>query len=545
MKIALAQLDATVGDLRGNAAKIRAAAGRAAERGAALVVYPELCLTGYPPWDLLENRAFVDESLKTLERLARETGETALLVGFADRNPDGGKPLLNAAALLHRGRVAARRAKSLLPTYDVFDERRYFEPASRRAPVPFDGTSLGVSICEDAWNDPGFWPNPLYAVDPIAELAGAGAGLLVNLSASPFHRGKTRLRFEMLSAQARKSKLPLLFCNLVGGNDDLIFDGNSLVLDAEGRVLAQGKAFEEDLVVVDLDAAKPTAFQDLPDIQSVGRALILGLKDYVAKCGFKDVLIGLSGGIDSAVTAALAVEALGPAHVAGVSMPSIYSSPGSVLDAQLLAKGLGIKLLNLPIKGPFEAYRATLKDAFVETPADLTEQNLQARIRGNLLMALSNKLGALVLSTGNKSELSMGYCTLYGDMSGGLSALADVPKTTVYALGRWLNARRPAIPEASFTKPPSAELKPDQTDQDDLPPYETLDAVLERYIERGQEVDEIAAAGFDRAMVESVLRRVDRAEYKRRQAAPGLKITPKAFGVGRRMPIARGDHRTI
>ena len=543
MKAALAQINTVVGDIAGNAGRVRAAAEAAAEKGARLVVFPELTLPGYPAWDLLENRRFIDENLKALAELAAWSKETALVVGYAERNPGRGKPLFNAAALLHRGKVAARQFKSLLPTYDVFDEARYFEPARETAVAPFEGLKLGLSICEDAWNDESFWPRPLYGHDPIKKLTGLGADLLINLSSSPFHRGKGRLRADMLRSHAQRARVPILYCNLVGGNDELIFDGGSLVLDGEGRLAARAKTFEEDLVIVDLKDLRPAELPEEEEIESIGRALLLGLRDYAAKCRFTDVLVGLSGGIDSAVTAALAVEALGPGHVRGVSMPSMYSSAGSVTDAQLLAKDLGIELLTIPIRGLYDAYRDALKDAFRGTKAGLAEQNIQARIRGNLLMALSNKTGALVLSTGNKSELSMGYCTLYGDMSGGLALISDVPKTTVYALGRWLNGRRRAIPEASFTKPPSAELAPNQRDQDDLPPYETLDAILEAYIEGGEDVDEIAARGFDRALVESVLARVDRSEYKRRQAAPGLKLTPKAFGVGRRMPIARGAHR--
>ena len=545
MKIALAQIDTTVGDLRGNLALIRAYYRRAAAQGADLVLAPELALTGYPPWDLLEQRDFVAANLQTLKELARDVRDAGLCVGFVDVNARGdGKRLFNAAAMLHRGKIAAIRHKSLLPTYDVFDEARYFEPAAVNLPVNFKGVKLGLTICEDAWNDATFWKTRLYRADPVQDLARRGARLLLNISSSPYHRGKGPLRVRMLHRQAARHRRPLLYCNLVGGNDELIFDGRSLAFDAKGRLMAQGRAFEEDLVFVDMDKpATPACFMKLDDADEVYRALVLGLRDYVRKCGFHDVLVGLSGGIDSAVTCALASEALGPSHVTAVSMPSMYSSPGSITDADALARNLGVRMLNVPITAIYTTYMDGLSEPFAGSESGVAEQNLQARIRGNLLMALSNKTGALLLSTGNKSELSVGYCTLYGDMSGGLAAIGDVPKTTVYELARFINREREIIPQASILKPPSAELKPDQKDQDDLPPYDLLDAIIQGYVEDGLGAAEIIRRGHPASLVHQILDRIDRNEYKRRQAAPGLKITPKAFGIGRRMPIARGSHR--
>lgn len=545
MKIALAQIDATVGDLRGNLELIRSNYRRASAEGVDLVLFPELAISGYPPWDLLEQRAFVAANLQALKDLARDVRKTGLCVGFVDVNPSrDGKKLFNAAALLQRGKIVAKRHKSLLPTYDVFDEARYFEPAETNLPVTFNGVKLGLTICEDAWNDATFWESRLYAVDPVDQLARRGAKILLNISSSPYHRGKGALRVKMLHRQAARHRRPLVYCNLVGGNDELIFDGRSLAFDSKGRLLAQGRPFEEDLVMVDLDAStKPACFMKLEDAEEVYRALALGLKDYVRKCGFKDVLVGLSGGIDSAVTCALAAAALGPDHVTGVSMPSMYSSPGSITDADALARNLGVRMINLPITDIYTSYTEALSEPFSGTASGVAEQNIQARIRGNLLMALSNKLGALLLSTGNKSELSVGYCTLYGDMSGGLSVIADVPKTTVYEIARYINRQREIIPQASILKPPSAELKPDQKDQDDLPPYEQLDEIIKAYVEDGMSAAEIVRRGYPSALVSDILDRIDRNEYKRRQAAPGLRITPKAFGIGRRMPIARGSYR--
>jgi len=544
MKIALAQIDAKVGDVRGNLALIRSAAARGAEADADLIVFPEQCLGGYPALDLWEEPGFVRANSEALSALAKDRHETACLVGFTGANAARtGKPIHNSAALLHRGKVVSIRNKSLLPTYDVFDEARYFEPAKDNKPVRFLGKSLGITICEDAWaSDPAL--GRLYGRDPLRELGKAGTDIFINISASPFVRGKTRWRGELFSKTAKRLRRPFLYCNMVGGNDEIILDGNSLVMDARGRCVARAAAFAEDLVVIDTEALPPPLIESsgVRDIEEVAQALTLGIRDYAAKCGFKSALVGLSGGIDSALTAALAVRALGAERVTGVSMPSEYSSESSLEDAQALASNLGIRWLKLPIGDAFEAYRRTLGE-LLGPRESLPEQNLQARIRGNLLMALSNREGSLLLSTGNKSELSVGYCTLYGDMSGGLAVLADVPKGTVYELSRWLNASGAVIPQSSIDKPPSAELKPYQKDQDDLPPYDVLDAILTAYIEERLEPELIAKRGIDRALVEDIARRIDRAEYKRRQAPPSLKISPKAFGVGRRMPIARSAYR--
>ena len=545
MKVALAQINASAGDVRGNLAKISEFARRARGLGAELAVFPEQSLAGYPALDLWEERGFVKENLSALKSLCRGSGEMALLVGFVARNPRRtGKPVCNAAALLHRGRVAAIRAKSLLPTYDVFDEARYFEPAASNPPIRFKGVKLGVTICEDAWAQDRTGERRLYPRDPVRRQVAEGAELLINLSASPFERGKSARRLKLLSAHARKAGMPLLYCNMIGGNDELIFDGQSLAFDARGRVAARGKAFEEDLLLVDTQALRPLGGPIfLGEIEEVRRALVLGIRDYARKCGFTRVFVGLSGGIDSALTCALAVDALGAGGVTGVAMPSMYSSRGSLADARALALNLGIRFLTLPISPIFQAYRKTLGKILPAQPEGLAEQNIQARIRGSLLMALTNREGGLLLSTGNKSELAAGYCTLYGDMSGGLAVLADVPKGTVYELSRWINRGKPVIPRNSIDKAPSAELKPNQKDQDDLPPYDVLDSVLTAYVEGRHEPEEIARKGFDRALVEDILGRIDRSEYKRRQAPPCLKISPKAFGVGRRMPIARGSHR--
>jgi NAD+ synthase/NAD+ synthase (glutamine-hydrolysing) len=550
VKIALAQLDARVADIAGNLAKIRAAASRAQAAGAELVVFPEQALGGYPALDMWEEPGFVRANLRALKELARETGETALLVGFVDEHRGkAGKPAANAAALLHRGKIAAVRWKTLLPTYDVFDEARYFEPAASNAPIRFKGARLGVTICEDAWAPAAQAESglPLYAADPVRAQAKAGADLLINISSSPFVRGKPRFRRALFAGHARRARRPMLYCNLVGGNDETIFDGNSLVFDARGRLCAHGKPFAEDLVLVDTERLSPERAPELSAVEEMGEALCLGIRDYMDKCGFSTALVGVSGGIDSAVVAALAARALGPGRVTGVAMPSVYSSQGSLDDARALARNAGFRLLEIPITPAFDAFQASLRDAFRSGPGDagLALQNLQSRSRGTLLMALSNKEGSLLLSTGNKSELSVGYCTLYGDMNGGLAVLADVPKRAVYELARWLNRERAVIPESSITKAPSAELRPNQTDQDDLPPYDTVDAVLEDYIERRWDPEKIARRRkLPLKLVSGLLDKIDRAEYKRRQAPPSLKVSPKAFGVGRRMPIARGSYRS-
>ena len=543
MKIALLQINPTVGDLAGNARLIAAAAYTAAERGADLAVTPELALVGYLPRDLLLSADFVRRSWEELQALAQTLGSgPPTLVGLPEPNPsDEGRPLFNTAALIRDGRIDRRFRKSLLPTYDVFDEDRYFEPFQGPQILEIAGRRLGISICEDVWNDRDFWKRRRYHHDPIEELASAGAHAIVNLSASPFTAGKHLLREQMLGSLARRHRVPVVYVNQFGGNDDLVFDGRSCAFDAEGAAIARGLPFAADVVVCDLEHGTPLpAVADTPIESEVWHALVLGTRDYARKCGFTRAVLGLSGGIDSALTAAIAVDALGADNVLGVLMPSPFSSRGSIDDSMELARRLGIQTLTLPIEPAMQAFDETLRDAFGGTPRDVTEENIQARIRGNLLMALSNKRGALLLTTGNKSELAVGYCTLYGDMSGGLAVIADVPKTMVYRVARWLNqsSQAPAIPEAILTKAPSAELRPNQTDQDSLPPYDVLDEILQRHIERHELADAIIAAGFDASTVHRVLRLVRGAEFKRKQAAPGLKVTDRAFGTGWRMPIA-------
>jgi NAD+ synthetase len=540
MKIALAQINPTVGDLTGNAARILAVYDRACREGADLVVCPELSVTGYPPRDLLLRRGFVQDNVEALNRIATKTGATALMLGFVGENYDRpGRDVTNSVAFLQEGKVVATRTKTLLPTYDVFDEDRYFEPATENPPLEWRGRKLGLTICEDIWNDEDFWSDRRYPRNPPMELAAAGAEILFNISASPWHLGKTRTRFDMLRSLAIKSARPVVFCNQVGGNDELVFDGSSLVFNGAGELLAQGKVFEEDFILVDLDTAEPVANQNYENIELVQKALVLGLRDYLHKCGFKAAVLGLSGGIDSAVTACLAVEALGRENVRGVSLPSQFSSQHSLDDARMLAQNLGIQYDVIPIQPAFGILKTTLKDVFAGLPEDTTEENIQARLRGVILMALSNKFGSLLLTTGNKSEMGVGYCTLYGDMSGGLAVISDVPKTMIYRLARWLNREREIIPDSSLTKPPSAELRPNQTDQDSLPPYEVLDAILDLYVVHNRSAEEIRQAGFEEATIKRVIRLIDSSEYKRRQAAPGLKVTSKAFGVGRRIPIAQ------
>ncbi|HTB61695.1 MAG TPA: NAD+ synthase [Polyangia bacterium] len=560
MKIALGQINPTVGDFDGNRRLVLEALAAAEARGAALAIFPELALSGYPPKDLLERPAFIEAARASLEALvaARAGGTTAALVGFPERGETAeGRGLYNSAALIDGGRVAHIVRKSLLPTYDVFDERRYFDPATEVAPVSFRGRSLGISICEDIWNDADFWPARLYRSDPIETLVRAGAEIILNLSASPFTIEKRHLRPRMLAATARRWRRPLLFVNQVGGQDDLVFDGASLALDAAGQVVARGVEHESDLIVIDVGAdsqIEPLAGALRPlepsDERSALAALALGTRDYARRCGFSRALLGLSGGIDSALVACLAARALGAANVLGVAMPSRYSSPGSLTDAEALARNLGIDFTVVPIEPMFAAYLETLAPALerfappsspraAEAAADLTAQNLQARVRGAILMALSNRQDRLLLSTGNKSEIATGYCTLYGDMAGGLAVISDVPKTLVYRLARAVNAERVVIPEATLTKAPSAELRPNQTDQDSLPPYDLLDAILDAHLVRGLDLPALVAQGFDAAIACDVVRRVQQSEYKRRQMAPGLKITGKSFGPGRRYPIAR------
>jgi NAD+ synthetase len=461
------------------------------------------------------------------------------VVGFVDRNArHEGRDFHNAAALLAEGRVQGVIHKTLLPTYDVFDEDRYFERAGEVPVIPFRGRTVGLSICEDAWSARDLWPRPLYAVDPIRNLVERGADLLINISASPFETGKPRFRRALLREQARKYRVPLIYTNLVGGNDDLVFDGHSLALGRGGNLIAGGRGFEEEILVVDPDSERDEGFQETSDIELLLGALTLGTRDYARKCGFRSAVLGLSGGIDSAVVACIAAEALGPDNVLGVAMPSIYSAPESESDAAALARNLGIRQETIPIRSVYDAFRGALEHSFAGLEPDVTEENLQARIRGTILMALSNKFGHLVLSTGNKSELGVGYCTLYGDMAGGLAVISDVPKTMVYALARHINRQGERIPQNTLVRPPTAELRPDQTDQDTLPEYDILDGILKARIEERMGFEEIVARGYDRETVRKVLRMIYANEYKRRQAAPGLKVTSRAFGPGRRMPIA-------
>ncbi len=535
MKIGFAQINTTVGDLEGNRDKIGAAYDACVAQGAEIVLTPELAITGYPPLDLVFKSRFVPRNLEILEELHRRTGDAPLLVGFVDHNSGpSGRPFRNGAALLRRGEPVVKTYKSLLPTYDVFDEDRYFQAAERTAPFAFRGGLAGATICEDIWTE-SFLPRRLYGRDPLESLE--DAGVIFNLSASPFNAGKPRLRFDMLSGVAAKRRRPIFYCNSVGGNDQLVFDGNSLAIDAQGGLIARLAAFREDVRVVETGGA--SAWEDTPEAGEVFEALCLGLRDYLSKCGFKSVVLGLSGGIDSAVSACIAAEALGPENVLGVSMPAQYSSQGSIDDALALAKNLGVRCLQVPIQRAFETFREQFTQTFAGLPEDTTEENMQPRLRGMTLMALSNKFGSLLLTTGNKSELAVGYCTLYGDMAGGLAILSDVPKTMVYRLAAWINREREIIPAASIEKPPSAELKPNQTDQDTLPPYDLLDRILQLYVEENISGRDIIARGFDEATVRWVVRKVDLNEYKRAQAVPGLKVTSHAFGVGRRMPVAQ------
>jgi NAD+ synthase (glutamine-hydrolysing) len=541
MKIALAQFNPTIGDFAGNSARILSLAEQAQQRGAKLAVFSELCLCGYPPQDLLERPAFIDRNLKELKGLAAKLPVPAI-VGYAGRVKNGtGKSIANKAALLCGGRIVFEQSKMLLPTYDVFDESRYFQPAAKQVTYDFGNEHLGITICEDVWNDKNFWPTCRYDRDPVTELVGQGTTLLLNISASPYTIDKRALRFEMLRSIAMTHHRPVVYVNQVGGNDSLIFDGASLALTADGKVAAQALAFEEDLVLFDTETGQGEIHpQPREEIEYAYRALVIGTRDYVFKCGFKKVLVGLSGGVDSAVVVSIAVDALGAENVQGVSMPGPYSSEGSKNDAKALADNLGIKLITVPISDVFDAYRKALAPAFGGRAQDVAEENIQARIRGNYLMALSNKFGSMLLSTGNKSELAVGYCTLYGDMAGGLAVISDVPKLMIYELARWINREREVIPQSTLDKPPSAELRPDQKDEDSLPPYDVLDRILKAYIEDLRSPREIADHyGFELKLVRDIALLVDRTEYKRKQAAPGLKITSRAFGFGRPFPIAQ------
>lgn len=543
MKIGFLQLNSTIGDFSANVRKLLDGYDKAVALGAEFVIAPELFLCGYPPRDLLLRPDFVDANLKALDDASKKAGPVPLCVGFVDRNSDRpGRALRNAAAVLQNGQIAWRANKCLLPTYDVFDEDRYFEPAKTIAPFDFNGRKLAITICEDIWNDEDFWPERLYRRDPVKDAISQGAELVLNISASPWHDGKENVRREMLRRVARDEKLPLAQVNLVGANDELIFDGHSVAFDSNGNVIAMGKGFAEDILVTNLAgrAAETAPAFNFPARESqIFSALSLGIRDYVRKCGFKSVILGLSGGIDSALTAVLAVDALGKENVLGVAMPARYSSEGSVVDAKALAQNLGIRLEVIPIEPVFLSVEEQLKNIFAGLKSDQTEENLQSRLRGTTLMALSNKFNALVLTTGNKSEMAVGYCTLYGDMDGALAPLADVFKTDIYKIARWVNRRHKIIPQNSIDKPPSAELRPNQKDQDSLPPYETLDAILDLYVVKNISREQIVKQGFDPAMVHDVLNKINFTEYKRRQAAPGLKISPRAFGMGRRIPIAQ------
>ncbi|MSU20413.1 MAG: NAD+ synthase [Pedosphaera sp.] len=545
MKVGLLQLNSTVGDFSSNVRKLVVQYQKACRLGAEFVVTPELFLCGYPPRDLLLRDDFIQQNLSALEATAREVGAIPLCVGFVDRNAaQPGKPLRNSAAVLQHGQILQRFHKSLLPTYDVFDEARYFEPANTVEVLLFNGRLLAITICEDIWNDEDFWPERIYRRDPIKELMALKADLIINLSASPWHAGKEATRLAMLQKVAADEKVPLIQVNLVGGNDELIFDGHSVVLDGKGRLIALGKGFTEDLLVVDIGESRPDA-DSVPQLewpaseQQLFSALSLGIRDYVHKCGFKSVVCGLSGGIDSALTAVLAVDALGAENVMGIAMPSKFSSPGSLSDAELLARNLGVRFEVLPIELAVATVEAQLSGVFAGYLRNEAEENIQSRLRGLTLMALSNKFCSLVLTTGNKSELSVGYCTLYGDMCGALAVIADLFKTEIYRLAKWVNREKVIIPEDTITKPPSAELRPDQKDQDSLPEYELLDAILSAYVVQDLSRDEIIARGHDAAVVNDVINKVTFSEYKRRQAAPGLKVSPRAFGMGRRIPIAQ------
>jgi NAD+ synthase (glutamine-hydrolysing) len=554
MIIGLLQLNSTVGNFAANRQKLLAGYKKAVALGAGFILAPELFLCGYPPRDLLLRDDFVEANLAALAETAKSAGATPLCVGFVDKNPERpGRALRNAAAVLQNGKIVWRTHKCLLPTYDVFDEDRYFEPAKTITPFEFNGRKLGITICEDIWNDEDFWPERLYRRDPVKELIAQGADIILNLSASPWHDGKEKMRLEMLRRVARDERVPLAQVNLVGANDELIFDGHSVALDARGEVTALGKGFKEEIFVAELgesgkrpvapkpsEGGKAESGNEFPTReQQLFSALSLGIRDYVHKCGFKSAIVGLSGGIDSTLVALLAADALGADKVLGVSMPARYSSEGSLSDAAALAKNLGIRYEVLPIEPVFKSVENQLAKVFAGTKPNEAEENVQSRLRGVTLMALSNKFGALVLTTGNKSEMAVGYCTLYGDMCGALAPLADVFKTDIYQIARWVNRDHEIIPSASLTKPPSAELRPNQTDQDSLPPYEMLDQILDAYVVKNLGKEEIIRRGFDAAVVNDVLNKINFSEYKRRQAAPGLKVSSRAFGIGRRIPVAQ------
>ncbi len=548
MKIALAQINPTVGDFSGNQAKILHYSAMAAERHADLVMFPELSVCGYWPADLLEKSSFIaraEESVLEIAAATAKLGVAVLCGSVSNSHSSAGKQVANTAVLLKDGAVAFRQQKMLLPFYDVFDEQRYFEPAHAQNLFVLNGQKIALTICEDAWNDKAFWETRRYSVDPVDELVRAGGSLILNISASPYWRGKRRTREAMLAALARRHKMPVLMVNQVGGNDSLIFDGTSLALNCAGEIVGQGKSFEEDLIFIDTGSGNGDTMQGEVHDTMAGldagtyNGLVLGTRDYIRKCNFSKAVIGLSGGIDSALVTAIAVDAVGRENVMAVGMPSPYSSQGSVDDSEKLAKNLGIRFEILKIGSIFADYTSTLAPLFTGLDADITEENLQSRIRGALLMAISNKLGALVLTTGNKSEMATGYCTLYGDMVGALAVIGDVVKTNVYRLARYVNRDREVIPEAIITKAPSAELRPGQVDTDSLPPYDVLDPIIEAYVERYETPEAIATElKVDHELVRHVVKLIERSEYKRQQAAPVLKVTPKSFGMGRRFPIA-------
>ncbi|MEP6809318.1 MAG: NAD+ synthase [Chthoniobacterales bacterium] len=539
MKIGLAQINPTVGDLRGNCAKILTAYEELSAAGADLVITPELAVPGYPPQDLVFKSRFVPQNLEMVEQLHRAiSAETGLVVGYVERNEGRGKPFHNAAALLVRGEPRRTVHKSLLPTYDVFDEARYFEPARSVAPFLVKGRRVGITICEDIWTEP-YLPRAFYELDPVSSLVQQGAEIIVNLSASPFGLEKPAGRREMVAALALRHGVAIFYTNAVGGNDQLVFDGNSFAVNRDGALIAQLPGFRTANSVVESEGAAVLTPEVGGKCAELHAALALGVRDYMHKCGFKSAVLGLSGGIDSAVVAAIAVEALGAENVVGVSMPSPYSSRGSIDDALALARNLGIKCLEIPIGDAFRCFKAQFTDIFAGRAEDATEENMQSRLRGMVLMSLSNKFGHILLTTGNKSELAVGYCTIYGDMAGGLAVISDVPKTMVYDLAQWINREREIIPRSTIEKPPSAELKPGQVDQDTLPPYEILDEILRLYVEENLSAPDIVARGFEEPTVRWVQRRVDANEYKRAQAAPGIKVSGRAFGLGRRMPIAQ------
>jgi NAD+ synthase (glutamine-hydrolysing) len=538
MKIALAQINTQIGYLEGNVKKIIEFIQKAEKKGADLVVFPELSITGYPPKDLLEKPHFVEANLKALHTVAKKVRKTAAIVGFAEPNLENtGKSVFNSAALLAEGRVAKIQRKTLLPTYDVFDETRHFESGEGPVVLKYRGARLGLSICEDIWSEELFWGRKIYEADPIQQLSQQGMDFIINISASPYAMGKQKFRDQLLSKTAQRYRLPLVYVNLIGGNDDLIFDGTSTVVNSEGKICLKLKSFSEDLQVVDTKKLRSLHFSKENELGQVHQALVLGIRDYMKKTGFKKVVVGLSGGIDSSLVALLAAEACGEKNVLGVSLPSPFSSKGSLRDAQSLVKKLGIRYRIHPIGKVYEEYQNALGWRSKKVHVDVALQNIQARIRGNLIMALSNREGYLPLSTGNKSEMAVGYCTLYGDMAGGLAVISDLPKTLVYRLAKHSNQTKKVIPPAVFQKPPSPELAPNQKTQDDLPPFPILDEILRRYVEENEGLEEIVKAGFPKKLVRQVMAQVDKNEYKRKQAPPGIRVTSKAFGSGRRIPI--------